>query len=343
MTSSDKDKCRIKLGRKPHNPEGTKNLFDATKALCDVLFGEDNVFSGPIAACGLEMMKVGSIFVQQQRTEAELMQKLGDPCIYALWDCFNRGFETKLTNNDVVIRGNVVNLGKLLHTLDTLQRGELPSTDLLPEYFQPKQHRVEARSEEINKKRSPSTTTNSTEDVSNTRQQKRQRRQEKPERKLYTYNLPNDVKSLVEKCLELNNSGKTPALSTEWIRNHFDKTSNAQLREALNLKPNDCHVVCCFGRCNRSNGCKLNHKGIGNYNFEAYKKNVCRHSSTVSKTHTHTHTHTHTKSVLCIIHKTSNLHVNEINSNNMAYRTTIRSFFPAHHYASKKESYDRLS
>ena len=79
VTSSDKDKCRVKLGRKPRNPEGTKLLFDATKALCDVLFGKRNVFSGSINACGNEMMRVSNMLLQKHRTEEEWMQKLGNP------------------------------------------------------------------------------------------------------------------------------------------------------------------------------------------------------------------------------------------------------------------------
>ena len=54
----------------------------------------------------------------------------------------------------------------------TLERGELPATELLPEYFQPKQRCPEARSEEINSKRSSSINTKDTDDGGNTQQQK---------------------------------------------------------------------------------------------------------------------------------------------------------------------------
>ena len=80
------------------------------------------------------------------------------------------------------------------------------------------------------------------------------------------------MKTLIEKCLELNDKGATPPFNMEWIQKIFNKISNAQLKEELNIKSGDCHVACCFGRCHRQNGCKLNHEGIGNFNHEAYKK-----------------------------------------------------------------------
>ena len=270
ITSDDKNKCRVKLGRGPHNPEGTKSIFDCTVIFCNVLFGEENVFSGPIKAYGEEMMKISDLFLKSSRTEAEWMEKLGNPSIYALWDCFNKAFAVKLSMDDIK-KGRQINLGQLVYTLQTLQRNELPSTTLLPDYFEATPRQPELRTEDTKQKRPPPANTND-DDTDSRRQKKKQRRQEKEkgEEIVHTINLPSDVKTLLDTCLEENNKGAKPVFNTEWIRNYFSVGSNEKLKEKLNINKDDCHILSLFGRCKYDHN--KNHKGVGDFDHNAYKK-----------------------------------------------------------------------
>ncbi len=152
------------------------------------------------------------------------MEKIGNLSIYALWDCFNQGFLVKLTKEDVEEKGQRVNLGALVHTMDTFKRGFLPSTELLTAYFKPARRKIETPPEAFIHKRSlPANTGGDGDNREISRQQEQQRHHEKYERKEYTIKLPNDVKILVEKCLGLNNKGAKPLFTTEWIQDHFGK------------------------------------------------------------------------------------------------------------------------
>ena len=270
ITADDKNKTKLKLGRKPHTAEGTQVVFEGEAILCDVLFG-DNVFSGPIKSFSNKMMEVTDLFFQSRHTEAEWMEKIGNPSIYALWDCFNQGFSVKLTKEDVFNHGRYVNLGALVHTMATFKKQEVPSALLLPEYFQPARGKSETQSEDLSRKRSPPPVN----DINNRelqRLQKQQRRQGKYEKKEYTTNLPNDVKKLIDDCLDLNKNGAKPAYTTEWIRDFFGVSENKLLKKKLNINSNNCHVLSLFGRCNRNSPCKFNHKNGNDYDQNEYKK-----------------------------------------------------------------------
>ncbi len=63
IKAEDRNKCRVKLGQKPHNPMGTKVFLEGGAILCKVLF-RNNIFSGPIGEFRNKMMKISDRFLQ---------------------------------------------------------------------------------------------------------------------------------------------------------------------------------------------------------------------------------------------------------------------------------------